>query len=371
MGLTKRKDGWYVEFRVVDDDKVLSLAPHGGIGRMKRWKTGTPNKTVAKQWEAKIKTDLVMGKIRSEKIKQMTFAEWGKRYLALEEVKGLRSYRDRLTSMQDQWVPFLGAKALDEITAADVEAFRNVRRLPNGDMPSLSTINYDHAILKHCLSLAERRGFVSSNVAKKVTLPIPDNERDRVLSPEEWERLYAASADHLKPILLVAYHLGMRQGEILNLTWDRVDLNRGFIRLSGKDTKSKEGRNIPLTQELVQILREMNKVRQLNCPSVFLYEGKTLQGIKRAFAGACKRAGITDFRFHDLRHCAATNLRRAGVDTLTAMKIVGHKSERMHRRYNSVSETDLTQATQKLHAYHSNTLITPASEVLFGKSVSA
>jgi integrase len=228
---------------------------------------------------------------------------------------------------------------------------------------------YDHAILKHCLSLAERRGLVSTNVAKKVPLPTPENERDRILSPEEWERLYAASAEHLKPILLMAYQIGLRQGEILNLTWDRVDLNRGFIKLRGKDTKGKESREVPMTPAVKEELRKLNKVRQLNCSFVFLYEGHSIQRIKRAFGGACRRAGIKNFRFHDLRHCAATNLRRAGVDTLTAMKIVGHKSEKMHRRYNSVSEGDLTQATQKLNSYLFNTLITPAPDELPANSV--
>ena len=66
-----------------------------------------------------------------------------------------------------------------------------------------------------------------------------------------------------------------------------------------------------------------------------------MRAVKRSFRTAARKAGIEDFRFHDLRHCAATSLRRAGVDTVTAMKIVGHKSEKMHKRYNSVSETDL------------------------------
>lgn len=61
MGLTKRKDSWYVEFRVVDDDKVLSLSPGGSIGRMKRWKTGALSKTFARQWEAKIKNEPING----------------------------------------------------------------------------------------------------------------------------------------------------------------------------------------------------------------------------------------------------------------------------------------------------------------------
>ena len=88
---------------------------------------------------------------------------------------------------------------------------------------------------------------------------------------------------------------------------------------------------------------------------VFLYKGRGLGEIKTAVKTAIKRAGLHDFRFHDLRHCAATNLRRAGVDTVTAMKIIGHKSEKMHQRYNSVSEADVLLAASKL-----NTLITPA-----------
>ncbi|NGZ59722.1 MAG: hypothetical protein CV081_04355 [Nitrospira sp. LK265] len=64
-----------------------------------------------------------------------------------------------------------------------------------------------------------------------------------------------------------------------------------------------------------------------------------------------RNAGITDLRFHDLRHCAPTNFRRAGVDTETAMKIVGHKSEEMWKRHNSIEEKDLTQAAQKVHKY--------------------
>jgi integrase len=75
-----------------------------------------------------------------------------------------------------------------------------------------------------------------------------------------------------------------------------------------------------------------------------------------------KKVGIRGFRFHDLRHCAATNLRRAGVDTATAMQIVGHKSDKMWKRYNAIAETDLLDAAKKLNTYlQTNTLITPTS----------
>jgi integrase len=72
---------------------------------------------------------------------------------------------------------------------------------------------------------------------------------------------------------------------------------------------------------------------------------------KDSYCSTVKGAGITDFRFHDLRHCTSTNLQRAGVDTAIAMKIVGHKSEKMWKRYNSIAERDLTQAAQKVHKY--------------------
>ncbi|MFB3115319.1 MAG: site-specific integrase, partial [Nitrospirales bacterium] len=110
-------------------------------------------------------------------------------------------------------------------------------------------------------------------------------------------------------------------------------------------------RLVPLTPSVQESLLELSKVRSLSTNHVFLYEGKPIVRIKRAFQNAVRRAKIENFRFHDLRHCAATNLRRAGVDTITAMKIVGHKSERMHRRYNTVSEGDLLSAVSKVNTY--------------------
>jgi integrase len=109
-------------------------------------------------------------------------------------------------------------------------------------------------------------------------------------------------------------------------------------------------------------LSDLAKVRRLNTNHVFLYEGKPIKSIKTAFRRAKRVSGVEGFRFHDLRHCAATNLRRAGVDTATAMRIVGHKSEKMWKRYNAIDEADLTKAASRLNTYlEANTLITPAN----------
>ena len=110
--------------------------------------------------------------------------------------------------------------------------------------------------------------------------------------------------------------------------------------------------------EVYEVFTELWQERRLDTQRVFLYKGRPVRDVKIAFDKACRRAGITNFRLHDLRHTASTNLRRSGVDATTAMKIVGHKSELMHRRYNTVEPEDLRRAVSQLGAYHANTVIT-------------
>lgn len=362
---------YYIEFYVLDDGKTLSLSSAAQGGRLKRWKVGGVNKTVAKQQEVVRKADLLKGIVKSDQAKPMMFAEWAEVYLELEEIQRLRSRKDRVNVVRLQLIPFFGKKCLTVITPEDVEAYRAQRKKYNGQAPSLQTINNDHIILKHCLNVAKRKRLLTMNPATLVPIPSANNERDRILTAEEWQRLYEAASPHLKPILLTAYHLGQRLGEILNLTWDRVDLHRGIITLRGVDTKTNKPRQVPMTPQVKATLLELAKVRDIAHKHVFVYHRNPVGEVKTAFKTACRKAGIENLRFHDLRHCAATNLRRAGVDTTTAMQIIGHKSPLMWKRYNSVAESDLLVAANKLNTYLSNTLITPADSSEVAKIVSA
>jgi integrase len=145
----------------------------------------------------------------------------------------------------------------------------------------------------------------------------------------------------------------MRWGEIVRLTWDKVDLKGGFIRLKGKDTKSWEGRLIPLDvfPGLREMYKELHKARALHESHVFLHDGQPVLSLKGAFMAACKGVGITNFRFHDFRHTAITNMRRAGIDLLTIMEISGHKTMVCFTRYNSFREADLKAAALKSNTY--------------------
>ncbi|MCZ6800494.1 MAG: tyrosine-type recombinase/integrase, partial [Nitrospirae bacterium] len=330
MGLTKRKDGWYVEFPVIDEGKVLTLARGTPGAKVKRWKTYTHNKTVAKQQEAMIKTDLMKGGIKGEKGRQpITFKGLAEFYLARPEVKRHATYKWKDSTIRTHFVPVFQSTHLQDITPLMIEAFRESRRQDQGKQGTtlkVATINRNLALLKNMFGFAVREGWLERNPVSLVKFERENNVRDRVLDPGEFDRLQAHSAPHLQAINLMAYQTGMRVGEILRLTWKKVDLKANLIRLKAEDTKTDDARLIPLTPELTHLLRELYKVPYLHEDHVFLVKGQSVNAIKTAFNAACRRAEISGFRFHDFRHTAITNMRRAGIDHLTIMKISGHKT---------------------------------------------
>jgi integrase len=397
MGLTKRKDSYYVEFRVIDDGEALKLASGGG-GQLKRWKVGALNKTEAKRQAAVLKTNLMTWQILSPgkaRAQSVTFRQWAKQYLALEPIKNLRGYASRRLYVENL-VRFFGDKALGAITPEDVTAYRAQRvqykrvrcaecgalvtkeacntcgrkRTDSGVPVSVQTINHDHMTLTHMFNVARSPQFhlVTDNPSAHVPKPNPQNERDRIVTPEEWARLEQTLAPHLRRLLTVAYEVGPRNGELVNLEWSDVDLRRKEFTL--RRTKNGEVRIVPMTPAVCQVFMELWQERRLDTNRVFLYKEKPIQRIGTGFKAACRRAGITNLRVHDFRHTASTNLRRAGVDAATAMKIVGHKSDRMHRRYNTIEPEDLHRAAAQLHAHRANTLITPALVAVGAETIS-
>lgn len=210
--------------------------------------------------------------------------------------------------------------------------------------------------------------LVTDNPACHVPKSNPQNEWDRIAAPEEWARLEETLAPHLRRLLTVVYEVGPRKGELVNLEWSDVDLCRKEFTL--RRMKNGEIRVVPMTPTVYQVFVELSNERRLDTNRVFLYNGNAIQRIGTGFKAACRRAGITNLRVYDFSHTASKNLRRAGVDTATGMKIVGHKSDRMHRRYNTIESQDLHNAALKLHVSRTNTVITPGSVVVGAEMVS-
>jgi integrase len=303
-----------------------------------------PNKTAAEQRLREALSARTEGRhIKKSPDARTPFKYLASWYLQLPEVKAKRSYdRDQLTI--SHLLSFFGDRLVKDITPGMVEAYRQKRLAePSGRTPQTltapATVNREVACLKTIFSKAVKDGKAERNPAQGVKLLKENNERDRVLSPDEYSRLMAACPEHLKPVVKLAYHSGMRQGEILGLTWGQVDLKEGFIRLNPKHTKTKEGRLVPLSRELLGLFKAIPQ--GLPMTPVFTYKGHSVAEMKRSFTTACKRAGIEDFTFHDLRHTAINNWRLAGHDYFRIMAATGHKTMSVFKRYNTVSKDEL------------------------------
>jgi integrase len=284
-----------------------------------------------------------------------------------------RSWRSHDLYAIGQLRAYFGGKRLTAITPALVEQYRGWRRstISRRKRPvSAATVNRELASLKRMLNVASKGlivlkgGVTALNPITAVSLEREHNERDRVLSPEEFDRLYQVAHVWLQPMLLVAYHTGMRKGEIRSLRWDQVDLGTGTIRLKSADTKTGEGRVIPLNQPLTSLLK--SSTRYLSCPWVFVNPAHMeawqtnpeaidpryhATSITHAFMRACQRVGVKNATFHDLRHTFVTNARRAGIDYFRIMAITGHKTMAVFKRYNTVDEDDLRQAMSQMDTY--------------------
>jgi integrase len=165
----------------------------------------------------------------------------------------------------------------------------------------------------------------------------------KVLNQEQFSKLLTCCPDYMRPIIILAFYSGMRKSEILFLTWKEVDLAKGFIRLSADRTKTKVARSIPLHPDVRYLLDKIP--RPLHTDRVFLRRGKPFDFFEPGFRAACKKAGLEDFTFHDLRHCAINNLRLAGNDFFRIMAISGHKTMSVFKRYNLVTEDELNHVT--------------------------
>jgi integrase len=266
-------------------------------------------------------------------------------YLLLPEVRSKKSFK-----RDCQFVEQLSSKLKTGIT---VDIFNQgmadqyMIERQNDDSPTFpgqkikpATVNKEISCLKTIFNRAVKHQKISSNPLQGYKLLAENNVRMRILSKDEYHRLINACPDYMKPIIKTAFHLPMRLDEIIKLTWDKVDLIDGFIRLEISDTKTKSKRSIPI-HPIVKTQLETQSQDKQNQERVFLRNGKPIVRIFNGYKSALKRAEIENFTFHDLRHCAINNLRLAKNDHLAIMAMSGHKTMSMFRRYNLVTETEL------------------------------
>lgn len=186
---------------------------------------------------------------------------------------------------------------------------------------------------------------------RKVRKPPASRGRVRFLSPEEQGRLLRACLGSqnpsLYPLVLLAITTGARRGELFSLRWQAVDLERGFLRL--EHTKNKDRRAVPVPQVALEVLRTCRGSLE-ETDWVFPRKGeKTAFPYEHAWQAALLRAGLAGtFRFHDLRHTAASYLAMSGASLIEIAEILGHKTLAMVRRYSHFTNAHTAGVVEKM-----------------------
>jgi integrase len=300
-------------------------------GRQVRRSTGTGDRRLAEAILGKVKSQIVEGRFFNKpKVERRTFFELMERFSTEHAVK-LLSY-PRVLIYVRQLKAFFGDSLLDQVLPKRIVAYKN-KRYADGVKPA--TINRELATLKKAFNLARREWeWCLDNPVCRVSMEQEHNTRDRWLTVDEEQRLLHAAGPWLRELMTFALHTGMRQGEILDLTWAGVDLFRRTVTVF--KSKNGERRTIPLNQTVLELLKHKYGSRSGDTALVFPSEAQTrlnASNIRRSLNLALEKAKITNFHFHDLRHTCATRMVQAGVDLYKVQRLLGHKSSIMTQRY--------------------------------------
>jgi len=219
---------------------------------------------------------------------------------------------------------------------------------------AFATVNRHFGTIKHMFTKAVDWDMVGEDTKKRVYRVKQlkeENERVRFLTREEISTLLSRCSDHLRPMVILALNTGMRKGEIFKLKWSQVDLKNRIISLDAKAVKEKRRRNIGLNDAAAAALASVP--HRIDIPWVFASTDKKKKDthvvdVKKSFAAACKKAGIVDFHFHDLRHTFASHLVMGNVNLTTVKDLMGHADLKMTLRYAHLAPKHLSDAVNVL-----------------------
>ncbi len=275
-----------------------------------------------------------------------------------DRVKRSRRSALKLTHLSETF----GGKRATQITTPAVDAFE-AARLSAG--AARATVNNELAVLRRAFNLAVEKKLLLPTQVPVIKTPDPKNARQGFFERDDFEAVLKELPDYLRPAMRFAYLTGWRvRSEVLPLTWSQIDFKAGIVRLEPNTTKNDEGRNFPFDAlpELAALLQQQRKQRV----GLFVFHyprGEPIRDYRAAWQAACESAAVVKHAggleevvrpqvvgrlVHDLRRTAVRNLERAGVPRSVAMKLTGHKTEAVYRRYAIVAEADLREGVTKL-----------------------
>jgi integrase len=255
---------------------------------------------------------------------------------------------------------FFEGKLANQITTRTLQAFVEQRKR---DGVTVATINRNLGLLRRMFRLAAPDNPLLKIPNFAVVHFKEDHIRQGFLDAAQFNKLLAALPERLRPFVLLLYSTGVRTGEARKIQWSQVDFAEGVIRLSGKETKNANARVLPLDNELAKMLKAERK----KSGPVFSFTS-----FRKAWCNACVKVGLGTLDRtgenkklngdygkyeglipHDLRRSAVRDMIRAGVPQTVAMRISGHKTDAIFRRYDITEDKDITAASASLRAFRS------------------
>lgn len=319
MALFKKNNKWFIDIYV--------------NGRRIR-KSVSTSKREAEKVLIKMKSDTLHRKYALPRDEKIRFSYFAMVYVERVSIPSKSSSRTDIVLLRNL-IPYFGDLYLHEISDYHFEQYRNIRvkqKVKNKNkLVSPTTINREGALLRSILNKAVQWGVLSFNPIKKISM-FREEPKERILTENEINLLVRSAGIPLKHIILVALNTGMRKGEILNLQWNQVNLDHGFVTV--QKTKSRKLRRIPLNGSMKRLFSQLYLNRD---GQDYVFEnpdtGEPYQDIKNSWCSLLRRTGIKDFRFHDLRHCFATYALLNGGDLISLKETLGHENITTTSRY--------------------------------------
>ena len=307
-------------------------------------------KTDAKRWVTNTEAAIREGRhFKTTESKKHTLSDLIERYIKYVLPTKPKSQLKQAAQLR-WWQSEIGYLTLSEVTPARLGEARD--KLHRGRQPA-TVVRY-MAALSHAFTIATNEwGWLEDNPLRKVRKPVEPRGRVRFLDEDERARLLEACKQSecgaLYPAVVLALSTGMRQGEILSLEWPQIDLARGYIYLT--ETKNGERRTVPLVSHAKELITELSKMRRIDTKLLFpsTVKPKSPVAIRRPWGDALKVADIQDFKFHDLRHTAASYLAMNGASLAEIAEILGHKTLQMVKRYAHLSEQHTTRVLESMN----------------------
>ncbi len=312
--------------------------------------------TDAKKWVQDTESAIRNGRhFKTSKSKKHTLGELIDKYITnVLDLKLKRTVNQR--HYLKWWKAQIGDYVLADVTPALIAECRNnlIGQVNSyGREISVSTANRYMTALGHVFSIAINEWeWLEVNPIRKIKKLQEPRGRVRFLDDTERENLLEACKQsenpHLYLITILALSTGARKSEILNLKWKDIELNRDLLTFH--ETKNGERRSMPLKGYALSLVKEHGKIRDLKCDYLFPSKGSCQPiDIRTAWETALKKAKIENFRFHDLRHSAASYLAMNGASLAEIAEVLGHKTLQMVKRYAHLSEAHTATVVEKMN----------------------